>query len=60
MSFGFAGPHLLIILLYYVVLAAALFGILYLAVRLAMTHVLRKYGVIPPQPPTARSTPPQD
>jgi hypothetical protein len=59
MSYGFAGPHLLIILLYYVVLAAALFGILYLAVRLAVTHVLRKYGIIPPRA-TSAATPPAD
>jgi hypothetical protein len=56
---GFAGTHLLIILLYYVVLAAALFGILYLAMRLAVTHVLRKHGVIPPRA-TGGATPPLD
>jgi hypothetical protein len=56
---GFGGAHLLIALLYYVVLAAALFGILYLAVRLAVTHVLRKYGLIPPAA-TNRATPPTD
>lgn len=62
---GFGGYHLLILLLYVVglaVAAAAIFGIAYFAARLAVTHVLRRHGLIPPASPapTMRNTPPSD
>lgn len=53
---GFSGLHLLILLLYFAVIAGAIFGIAYAAARLAFTQVLRKHGLIPPAP--GRPAPP--
>ncbi|WP_308798979.1 hypothetical protein [Agromyces silvae] len=54
--FAFPGGHLLIILLYWAVIGAVVFGIVYVAARLAFAHALRKHGLIPPAP--GRSAPP--
>ncbi|MDR5699619.1 hypothetical protein [Agromyces aerolatus] len=53
---AFPGPHLLIVLLYWAVIGAAIFGLVYLAARLAFVHALHKHGLIPPAP--GRSAPP--
>lgn len=50
------GAHLLIVLAYWLVIGAVIFGIVYAAARLAFTHTLRKHGLIPPAP--GRSAPP--
>lgn len=54
--FASAGAHLLLILLFWLVIAAAIFGIAYAAAHLAFTQVLRKHGLIPPAP--GRPAPP--
>lgn len=54
--FAVPGAHLLIVLLYWALIGAVIFGIVYFAARLAFTHSLRKHGLIPPAP--GHSAPP--